>query len=318
MKLIDILFKKDHTGQRRPSALLLIIIVAGVFGSYFFSAEDESAKETFVESDPVIDHKDVSINPSEYKGTNKSDDIIKPLLFKQPVRRIEEKSKTVLDIVKPEKIKPKVNTLTTIFDNTLASSIAGKEVKIPLGSMVECLLIHNIITNNFSSPVIVQVREDFYFNGRLLFPQNTRIFGEARAGRERDRVLVGFKTILFEDGYEVRFQGRGLDADGSGGLRSEIITEKTKEKILTKVMHFISGTLLGLQEKTTNTLTGIDQIDVTSRNAVLEGSAKAFAEEAKRLEDEINESKGYGIVAAGTPIILYVDESFKINARDKE
>ncbi len=316
MKILDYLFKTDHTGQRRPSFLLLAIIVTAVFGSYFVSKDDNKDSEMLIKSDPIIDYQDISSNPKVSREQGKSEDLIKPLLFTKPVRQKKEEPKKLIAIPQVKKPKVKSNTQVTVYDNTLVSRNRKKEVKIPLGSMVECLLIHNIITNNFSSPVIVQVKEDFYFNGRLLFPQNTRIFGEARAGRERDRVLVGFKTILYADGYEVRFQGRGLDFDGSGGFKSEIITEKTKEKILTKVMHFISGTLLGVQEKSTNTLTGINQIDVTSRNAVLEGSAKAFTEEAKRLEKEINEAKGYGIVPAGTEVILYVDESFNIIARE--
>lgn len=316
MKILDYLFKTDHTGQRRPSFMLLAIIVTAVFGSYFVSKDDNKDSEMLIKSDPIIDYQDISSNPKVPREQGKSEDLIKPLLFTKPIRQQKEEPKKLIAIPQVKKPKVKSNTQVTVYDNTLVSRNRKKEVKIPLGSMVECLLIHNIITNNFSSPVIVQVKKDFYFNGRLLFPQNTRIFGEARAGRERDRVLVGFKTILYDDGYEVRFQGRGLDFDGSGGFKSEIITEKTKEKILTKVMHFISGTLLGLQEKSTNTLTGINQIDVTSRNAVLEGSAKAFAEEAKKLEKEINEAKGYGIVPAGTEVILYVDESFNIIARE--
>lgn len=316
MKVLDYLFKTDHTGQRRPSFLLLLIIVIGVFGSYFISNDSEQDSQMLIKSDPIIDYQDISSNPTIHREKGKSEDLIKPLLFTKPIRQPMEKPKKLIEIAHVKKPKVKSNTQVTVYDNTLASRNMEKEVKIPLGSMVECLLIHNIITNNFSSPVIVQVKKDFYFNGRLLFPKNTRIFGEARAGRERDRVLVGFKTILFDDGYEVRFQGRGLDFDGSGGFKSEIITEKTKEKILTKVIHFIGGTLLGLQEKSTNTLTGINQIDVTSRNAILEGSAKALTEEAKRLEKEINEAKGYGIVPAGAEVILYVDESFNIIARE--
>ena len=50
------------------------------------------------------------------------------------------------------------------------------------------------------------------------------------------------------------------------------------------VKPLLSGTLLGLQAKSTNALTGIDQLDVNSRNAILEGSAKSLSEEAKRME----------------------------------
>ena len=315
MKIIDYLFKKDHTGQRRPSLLFILIIVSVVFGSYFLSGDEKKSNSPEIKSDPVINYKDVASTSSDYRTKTKQEDLIKPLLFSKSVEKPKPKEKAIEKFTEKGLFKDKKNVNSMIYDTTMSSRIKEREVKVPLGSMVQCLLVHNIITNNFSSPVIVQVKKDFYFNGRLLFPMNTRVFGEARAGRERDRVLVAFRTVLFEDGYEVDFKGRGLDFDGSGGFKAEVISEKNKEKILSKIMHFLSGTLLGFQEKSTNTLTGIDQVDVTSRNAILEGSAKSFTEEAKRMETEINESKGYGIVPAGTEVILYVDDSFKLTQK---
>lgn len=315
MKIIDFLFKKDHTGQRRPSLVFILILVCIVFGSYFLSGNENKTTDE-IKSDPVINYKDVTSTKTDYSNKTKEEDLIKPLLFTNPPEKPKPKETIIEKIAEKHVRKDKKDINSLIYDTTLSSRMQEREVKVPLGSMVRCILIHNIITNNFSSPVIIQVKKDFYFNGQLLFPRDTRIFGEARAGRERDRVLVAFRTVLFEDGYEVDFKGRGLNADGSGGFRAEIITENTKEKILSKIMHFLSGTLLGLQEKSTNALTGIDQVDVTSRNAILEGSAKAFSEQAKQMESEVNESKGYGIVPAGTDVILYVDSSFKLTRKE--
>jgi len=314
MKIIDYLFKKDHSGQRRPSLIFILILVCLVFGSYFLSGEEKADDSTNIKSDPIINTKDMTSSSVSYKAKQKQEDLIKPLLFinsseKNKIKKSETNSRSRFS-----KNKQEVNAV--VYDSTLASQTKDREVKVPLGSMVQCLLIHNIITNNFSSPVIVQVKKDFYFNGHLLFPKDTRIFGEAKAGRERDRVLVAFRTILFEDGYEVNFNGRGLDIDGSGGFKAEIINEKTKKKILSKIMNFLGGTLLGFQEKSTNAVTGLDQFDVTTRNAILEGSAKSLTDEAKRMEAEINQSKGYGIVPAGTEIILYVDNSFNVTGKN--
>ncbi|MCA9405191.1 MAG: TrbI/VirB10 family protein [Candidatus Omnitrophica bacterium] len=311
MKIVDYLFKKDHTGQRKPTLVFIFVLVLLVFGSYFLSGNEGDKDSEKVASDPVINNRDVRSIGSDYKSNTKQEDLIKPLLFSNSLEKGASKEK----VSKRHLFKKKDEVNSVVYDNTRESQIKEREVKVPLGSMIQCLLVHNIITNNFSSPVIVQVKKDFYFNGRLLFPQDTRIFGEARAGRERDRVLVAFRTVLFEDGYEVNLKGRGLNFDGSGGFKAQIITEKNKEKIFSKIMHFLSGTLLGLQEKSTNALTGINQLDVNSRNAILEGSAKSLSEEAKRMEIEINESKGYGIVPAGTDVILYIDESFNLTQK---
>ncbi|MCA9408599.1 MAG: TrbI/VirB10 family protein [Candidatus Omnitrophica bacterium] len=315
MKIMDYLFKKDHSGQRRPSLLFIFLLIVMVFGSYFLSGEKKENQSNKIKSDPVIASKDVHSTSLIYKSKEKQEDLIKPLLFvnsnekaSMKERRTERKSDSRF-----AKSNKEVNAV--IYDSTLKSRTQKREVKVPLGSMVQCVLIHNIITNNFSSPVILQVKEDFYFNGELLFPKDTRIFGEAKAGRERDRVLVAFRTILFKDGYEVNFNGRGLNRDGSGGFKAEIINEKTKKKILSQIMNFLGGTLLGFQEKSTNTVTGLDQLDVTTRNAILEGSAKTLTDEAKRMEAEINASKGYGVVAAGTYVILYIDSSFQLTRK---
>lgn len=297
MVLIDMLFKKDHTGRRIPTVWVWTLVIVVVFSGYFFSKGDDKLKREILEEqnqeDPVIQTIDVQLDEDSQQDNLFDSFLTSALKKKEHYRTSNPKDRSVH---------------ITVYDNTEEYS---KE-KLPLGSMVECLLIHNIITNNFSSPVIIQVAEDFYFDGNLLLPKDTRIFGEARAGRERDRVLVAFKTIVFQDGTEVKVQARGLDHDGSGGLKAIIINKKTKAKVFTKVMNFLGGTLLGLQEKATNTVTGTNQIALNSRNAILEGGAKMFDEEAKRLLEQIKNAKGYGIVTAGSRLIVYFDESVEL------
>jgi hypothetical protein len=316
MLRLDHFFKKDHLGGRKPTVLFLVILSTIVFGSYFLSQNDEKQKDKIKPQEEIITSKDMAHRPAERQSVQSQEDMLKPLLFAETKEKKQAKTRRESPDLKRGLVNHKPVIL--VYDNSQESNQKKTQVRVPLGSMVHCLLVHNIITNNFSSPVIIQVEKDFYFNGELLFAHNTRIFGEARAGRERDRVLVAFRTILYEDGYEVNFKGRGLDFDGSGGLKAEIISEKNREKILAKVLHFVSGTLLGLQEKATNAVTGINQVDETSRNAILEGSAMAFTEEAKRLEAEIKEAAGYAIVPAGTRMILYVDESFDVKKRERK
>ena len=189
-----------------------------------------------------------------------------------------------------------------VFDNT--NGYQSNWV-IPLGSMVKCLLIHNIVTNNFEAPVIAQVWEDFYFDGKLLLPFGTRIYGTASAGRQRDRVIVTFHDIVFQDGKNIKINAIGLSQDGSGGLTGTVIDDGTKKTILAMAMNLLSGMALGFQQSSTNELTGIQQVESNSRNALLNGVANTFQKQAQQTQSDIENSKGYAIVLAGNEIIVY-------------
>ncbi|HBG62177.1 MAG: hypothetical protein A2Y03_00625 [Omnitrophica WOR_2 bacterium GWF2_38_59] len=294
MKMIDVLFKKDHTGKRIPSLLTWGLIVSAVFIACFVSQDKKVIKEK--EGQAVINRQEITeVSISEKDVIKQTEDVITPLIrsdYKKEEKKPELQEKPVIE-KKEKKIVPKR--------------------KIPLGTMVECMLIHNIVTNNFSAPVIVQVVDDLYFNNVLLLSKDTRIYGEARSGRERDRVLVSFKTIVLHDGTEVTIKSRGLNFDGSGGIQAIIINKENKKKIMTKVVSFLSGVFLGFQEKTTNAITGMDQVSTSSRNAVLEGGAEVFKEEAKRMQDEIKKAEGYGVIVAGERLIVYFDQSVYID-----
>ncbi|HOY09009.1 MAG TPA: TrbI/VirB10 family protein [Candidatus Omnitrophota bacterium] len=308
MKVLDLLFKKDHTGKRTPTILMWSIICVGVFVTFFLSKEEKVVKDKTPEQE-IIKRQDVTNASIEASQNGKrKEDILASLLLSGAKKEKATKDSERLT-------RNKADAQVIVYDNTKSSDKYKAKHKLPLGTMIECMLIHNIVTNNFSSPVIAQVADDFYFNGILLLSRDTRIYGEARAGRERDRVLVAFKTIVLHDGTEFPIQARGLNADGSGGIKATIVNEFTKEKLLTKVMNFFSGAFLGFQEKTTNAITGIDQVSVNSRNAILEGGSKVFSEEAKRMQDEVRNAQGYGVIVAGERLIIYFDESVEIRTK---
>ena len=195
---------------------------------------------------------------------------------------------------------PPLNTKIIVFDDT--KDYQSNWV-VPLGSMVKCLLIHNIVTNNFEAPVIAQVWEDFYFDGKLLLPFGTRIYGTATAGRQRDRVIVTFHDIVFQDGKDIKINAIGLSQDGSGGLTGTVIDDGTKKTILAMAMNLLSGIALGFQQTSTNAITGIDQVEANSRNALLNGVANTFQKQAQQTQNDIENSKGYAIVLAGNELL---------------
>ena len=288
-----------------PTVLMWSLICVGVFATFLLSkgekpVGDKSPKQEIIKRQDVA-NASIASNFVE----KRREDIFASLLVSG-----SNKGKTSKDIVR--KTRNKTDPRVIVYDNTQSFGKYKTKRKVPLGTMIECMLIHNIVTNNFSSPVIAQVVDDFYFNGVLLLPRDARIYGEARAGRERDRVLVAFKTIVLHDGTEVLIKARGLNADGSGGIKATIINEFTKQKIMTRIMNFLGGMFLGFQEKTTNAITGLGQVSVNSRNAILEGGSKVFSEEAKRMQDEVRNAQGYGVIVAGERLVIYFDESVEI------
>ena len=295
----ELLFKKDHAGKRQPTRLAWSVVIVLIFGSFFVSKEKpkkskHEIKQEIIKEREIIEASNSKSSKEEKPAVDLSD------AFNIPAR---------IDSAIVKGIGGKADAKIIVFDAT--NNYQSDQIT-PLGSMIQCLLIHNIVTNNFSAPVIAQVWEDFYFDGKLLLPFGTRIYGTARAGKERDRVLVAFHTIVFQDGKEIPIKALGLSADGSAGLTGTLVSKQNKKRILMMAMNFISGIALGLQEKATNAVTGLTEITTNSRNAVLEGVANTFEKEARMLEKEINAAEGYAIILAGNKLIVYFEKSTDI------
>ena len=143
-------------------------------------------------------------------------------------------------------------------------------------------------------------------------PFGTRIYGTATAGRQRDRVVVKFDNIVFQDGKTIKINAIGLSQDGSGGLTGTVIDDGTKKTILAMAMNLLSGAALGFQQTSTNALTGIDQVESNSRNALLNGVANTFQKQAQQTQNDIENSKGYAIILAGNQLVVYFENEADI------
>ena len=317
MSANNLFLKTDNSGKRQPTVLTYFLIGLFVFFSFFISKNQKpSVKSKFKQT--IIKAKDLTAAPAETvrvntplrkQGNSFKFDYIKVLQAPSPTPK-PSLPQEALPLPSPARFVP-INTKIILYDNT--NDYQSDQV-IPLGSMVKCLLIHNIVTNNFEAPVIVQVWEDFYFDGKLLLPFGTRIYGTASAGRQRDRVTVSFHDIVFQDGKDININAIGLSQDGSGGLTGTVIDDGTKKTILAMAMNLLSGIALGFQQTQTNLVTGIDQVGANSRNALLNGVANTFQKQAQATQTDIENSKGYAIVLAGNEIIVYFEKGADIGA----
>ncbi len=298
MSLTNLFFKKNNSGKREATVLTFAGVCVIVLGSYYMSIGQEPTATASTK--PILKEKEIteaSIN-LEKQGTRFEipDDMM------TPQTRINRQKKPSI------RSRQKVSQPAFMYGDVKNRK---SENLVPLGSMINCVLVHNIVTNNFASPVIVQVMKSFYFN-RLLLPAGTRIYGTARPGIERDRVLVSFHTIIFQNGREIKIRAIGLSEDGSAGLTAILINRQNKKRILAGILNFLSGALLGFQETATNAITGIREVETTTRNAALEGGANSFEKEAKRMQKEIEKAEGYGIVSAGSQVKVYVEKTVDV------
>ena len=297
MFLIDFFLKKDNAGKRTPTPLGFGVLVILVFSGYHLSHSNASNddKEGAVTTEEIIDKHEI--------------DMAKPRLTSQKSGLLD------MDVTPKETLGSNLRlrkanaSPIVVFDDT-KNSIS--DMVVPYGSLVDCILIHNIVTNNFSAPVIAQVMNDFYFCGDLLLPQGARIYGTSAPDRERDRVMVKFHTIVFQDGTTFKIKAIGLDEDGSAGLSGIVITDRNKQIIISMVTNFLSAFSLGLQDTFTNQVTGGQNVDTSARNAMLEGVGNTFEKEADRIREDVMSSKGYAIVTAGTRVQVYFEDELDV------
>ncbi|MBF0490435.1 MAG: TrbI/VirB10 family protein [Candidatus Omnitrophica bacterium] len=308
MNYIQIFLKTDNRGRKQPTILAWGLVGILILGSCLLSKEKKpipkkEPKQEIIKEKDIIEAANASLKE---QGSSFNLDYAKIL----PPPEIKQ-SPIAPKITPPPSAKPllPVQTKMIVFDDT--KDFKSKRA-IPLGSMIKCLLIHNIVTNNFEAPVIAQVWEDFYFDGELLLPFGTRIYGTASAGRERDRVTVKFHDIVFQDGKTITVDAIGLSKDGSGGLTGRVVDDSTKKTIIGMAMNLLSGMAVGFQQTTTNALTGINQVEANSRNALLNGVSTTFQKQAEHIQGDIEASKGYAIVLAGDELVIYFEKEADI------
>jgi len=308
MSANNLFLKIDNTGKRQPTVLTWGLVFVLVFCSYFLSQNKKpikrEAKQMIIREKDIIEAANNALT-DEGKGFK--------LDYTEVLRPPEPKQTILPAIPLPSAVKRSspLNTKMIVFDNTSAYQ---SDWVVPLGSMIKCLLIHNVVTNNFEAPVIAQVWEDFYFDGKLLLPFGTRIYGTASSGKQRDRVTVRFNNIVFQDGKTVKVNAIGLSKDGSGGLTGTVIDEHNKKTFIEMALNFLSGMASGLQQTATNQVTGLNEIEASSRNAILNGTANAFQGEAQRIKSDTEDAKGYAIILAGSDLIVYFEKEADIRS----
>jgi len=224
---------------------------------------------------------------------------------KRPTQKIIEPEEEEQVIEKPE-VTRNYNTQMIVFDNT--TRFKSKKT-VPIGTMFDVYLITNIISNNFSSPVVCGVIEPLVYNRELILPVGSRIIGSASAGRQRDRCFTQFHTAVFPDGSTVPLGGIGMMGDGSAGLKGYLVDKKGLKMLMAFAADFLAGFTMMMTDTYINPVTGNQEISTNTKNAFWGGVANSFQKISEDIRTAANRDDAYLVIAAGTSVKIYLTKT---------
>jgi len=190
----------------------------------------------------------------------------------------------------------------------------------PFGRLVQCELIVTVDSSSINTPIIGLVTDDIWHNGHLIIPAGTEVHGTAKVDRVRERIASsGAWTLVWQGGEELTVNGLALDrekqadgtgwgiADGSAGLRGELLKSDDLAEIKLFAATFLSGAASGLTEKE-QTIFG-SQTAPSLQNAPLVGAQQVLNIYAKQILETIQRDGFYVRVAAGKQFYLYATQT---------
>jgi hypothetical protein len=208
----------------------------------------------------------------------------------------------------------------------------GKAV--PPFRLMRLQLVNTIESGPEPSPMIGLLTDDFWWEGRLIFPAGTEFHGITRPNRLRDRILsaetwlaVPPRPWLENEPIRPAFRALVLDhepigtnqihfgrGDGAQGIRGEIIEGLSSTELRLFVSAFLEGlTRTAQQREPTGTVLGGTEIAPTLRNAGLSGAAAVMNEYAQQLREELRQEGVFVRITAGKHFYLYTLEPLPFN-----
>lgn len=214
---------------------------------------------------------------------------------------------TVIDFAPP----PDTNALPTLFA--------------PAGRLLCCVLVNTIESIRIQTPVIGVVTRDLWYNGQVIVPTNTEVFGTAEVDRVRDRLSAGRSWVLvFPNGDELTVSGLALHReeivagqhwganDGSAGFKGQVIHSASWDELKYFASAFLSAASRSAQQAE-YTVYGT-QLRQSVPNAALAGSSAVLDEYARSIAETIKRDGTYVRVVGGALFYLYLDKTLNRSA----
>lgn len=189
------------------------------------------------------------------------------------------------------------------------STLNRQGLFLPLGTTVSGRLLNTVISTDGNSPVIGVVKEDASFGGTVVIARGTKIYGQAIFDESSKRLQIKFSAAVFEDGSQATLSSLALQGDGSAGLGGNYHSGNLPQQAGRFGGNFVSGLAAGMKERQPGGWGG--PIEPGSiKNGLLNGLSDAISDQTQALSQQMQNTRAYLEVPAGTPFILYLDQEF--------
>lgn len=182
-----------------------------------------------------------------------------------------------------------VSDYTNTFDVLSTTTFKGK-------------LLNSIKSTNLESPIKIMITS----------PDSEIPYGAilSCAGITIDRSVKTICSKLIVNGEEYQVDVAVLNLDGSSGLRGEVYTGEEEALIGTLASAYLRNSAATAQE-IISTPTG-EIVKNTNRNRILGGTIGVLDEGINKLESEMKGKVVKVVIEAGTEVIIYFQQRFKI------
>lgn len=206
----------DSAERTRKRVALAIIPLTAIFIAYsvytnFFS-ENSSKAQVFIpdiETREQLENREI-ITPEFLISLSESGNSNKPS-FTQEARSVED-------------IRFGANSRMQVLEPKGPGDGASlNSLTIPPGSVLEAHIDGQVDTSSFKTPVVAVVDHDFEYQGKVVVPKNSKLFGDTFGIQAGNRVMIRFDKLAFPNGYaQYRLYGIARDENDRVGVAGEV------------------------------------------------------------------------------------------------
>jgi hypothetical protein len=189
---------------------------------------------------------------------------------------------------------------------------AKSEYFLPAGTRIAFILDGSLNSQLSHSAVTALMPNGYSFKGRTLLPAGTKALGYAEPSEGGDRIGIQFDQIVLPSGHQITAKGTAQMPDGSPGIVGEYHSGKWGHVAGALGSSFLSGAAAAFETNQANAF-GIQQPEGSTKNAILNGVARAALDQGKRFSDDAQNSKGYVTAPSGMSFQIYFDQEVDLS-----
>lgn len=170
------------------------------------------------------------------------------------------------------------------------------------GAVLKGYVLNSIVSSNLESPILVLVTQS-----NCDIPTNSKFIC---TGATRGKRVLSACTKLIVNSDEFAINALLLNNDGTAGLTGVVFTGK-EELVMGAMAAGAIGSVLDVSRDRIATPTG-DMATNTARNKVITGAMGGLDEAVSIMGDEAKTKETKISIEAGTEVLIYINQRFKI------